>query len=184
MIWSKNVERSIIDIVRKYQPGEVSTGAATIVANECKELSRKNSNSVLQGGTLNDILSFTWDKFHKELTLRAPNTLRIVSSMLSDVPMSPGGKPFVNLMHTISMALHSRYNQMSLTQYLCGFILLHGGCTKRVRVINLLQFIGILKLYHQSRVGNFKKWSICVLTGGQDWLKPVRVVKSCLIMVK
>lgn len=132
IIWGKNVERSIVDIIRKYKPEKVSTGAASVVANECKELCRKNSNSLLQAGTHHDILSFTWDKFHQELALRAPNTLRIVSSMLSDVPLSPEGKPFLNLMHTISMALHSRYNQMSLTQYLCGFVLMHGGCIMRV----------------------------------------------------
>lgn len=133
IIWGKNVERSIVDIIRKHKPEEVSSGAASVVANECKELCCKNSNSVLQAWAHHDILSFTWDKFHQELTLRAPNTLRIVSSMLPDVPPSPEGKPFLNLMHTtcISMALHSRYNQMSLTQYLCGFVLMHGGCTMR-----------------------------------------------------
>lgn len=108
IIWGKNVERSIVDIIRKHKPEEVSSGAASVVANECKELCCKNSNSVLQARAHHEILYFTWDKLHQELTLRAPNTLRIVSSMLSDVPLSPEGKPFLNLMHTISMALHSR----------------------------------------------------------------------------
>lgn len=108
IIWGKNVERSIVDIIRKHKPEGVSSGAASVVANECKELCCKNSNSVLQARAHHEILYFTWDKLHQELTLRAPNTLRIVSSMLSDVPLSPEGKPFLNLMHTISMALHSR----------------------------------------------------------------------------
>lgn len=59
IICGKNVERSIVDIIRKYKPEEVSTGAASVVANECKELCRKNSNSLLQAGTHHDILSFT-----------------------------------------------------------------------------------------------------------------------------
>uniref|UniRef100_A0A8W8MLR6 Uncharacterized protein n=1 Tax=Magallana gigas TaxID=29159 RepID=A0A8W8MLR6_MAGGI len=128
-------------------------------ANECKELCCKNSNSVLQARSHHDILSFTWDKFHQELTLRAPNTLRIVSSMLSDVPLSPEGKPFLNLMHTISMALHSRYNQMSLTQYLCGFVLMHGGCTRRD--IDRLARTG-LTMTSKSFTNKLASWEDCL----------------------
>lgn len=132
LLYGEKMLKDQLLILRKHKPEEVSSGAASVVADECKELCFKNSNSVLQARAHHDNLSFTWDKFHQELTLRAPNTLRIVSSMLSDVPLSPEGKPFLNLMHTTSMALHSRYNQMSLTQYLCGFVLMHGGCTMRV----------------------------------------------------
>nr|XP_034298978.1 uncharacterized protein LOC109620531 isoform X1 [Crassostrea gigas] len=159
IIWGKNVERSIVDIIRKHKPEEVSSGAASVVADECKELCFKNSNSVLQARAHHDILSFTWDKFHQELTLRAPNTLRIVSSMLSDVPLSPEGKPFLNLMHTISMAIHSRYNQMSLTQYLCGFVLMHGGCT--MRDIDRLARTG-LTMTSKSLTNKLASWEDCL----------------------
>lgn len=159
IIWGKNVERSIVDIIRKHKPEEVSSGAASVVADECKELCFKNSNSVLQARAHHDILSFTWDKFHQELALRAPNTLRIVSSMLSDVPLSPEGKPFLNLMHTISMALHSRYNQMSLTQYLCGFVLMHGGCT--MRDIDRLARTG-LTMTSKSLTNKLASWEDCL----------------------
>lgn len=38
MIWDTNIERSVVDIVRKFEIKEASTGASAVVANECKEL--------------------------------------------------------------------------------------------------------------------------------------------------
>ncbi|CAC5374739.1 unnamed protein product [Mytilus coruscus] len=102
--------------IEKHQPDDLVTGAAAVILKECKELSRKNSGSILQDKIHNGVLTFTCDKFHKELSLRAPNVLKVVSSRISDVPVSPGEKPFIHIMNTEPLAQHSRYNQMSLTQ--------------------------------------------------------------------
>lgn len=47
IIWGKNVERLIVDIIRKYKFEEVFLGVVLVVVNECKEFCCKNLNLVL-----------------------------------------------------------------------------------------------------------------------------------------
>lgn len=75
---------------------------------------------------------FTWDKFDNELEIRAPNVLRIVSSIVGDIPRMIGEKKYMNIIHTVQSGLHGRIMEMSGLHYTIAFVLVHGGCTLRV----------------------------------------------------
>lgn len=77
-------------------------------------------------------MSFTWDKFNKELDIRVPNVLRIVSSIVSDIPPMIGEKKYMNILYTVASGLHGRSMEMSGLHYTIAFVLVHGGCTLRV----------------------------------------------------
>lgn len=77
-------------------------------------------------------MSFTWDEFHKELEIRAPNLLKVVSAVVSDIPVAPAEKKFMHILHTIATGFHGRSQEMSGLHYCTAFLLVHGGCTQRV----------------------------------------------------
>lgn len=83
------------------------------------------------------MLKFSWEKFHSELNIRAPNTPRVIQSAVSDVPVSIGEKKFVHLMLTVATAFHGRSQEMSSLHYQLAFILPHGGCTQRVICLSI-----------------------------------------------
>lgn len=83
---SENVEQTVISLLVKEKPREVVDAAAKVVSEEARELCKRNSNSILMKKDQESLMSFTWDKFNKELEIRAPNVLRIVSSIVSDIP--------------------------------------------------------------------------------------------------
>ncbi|XP_062582660.1 uncharacterized protein LOC134244405 [Saccostrea cucullata] len=66
---------------------------------------------------------------YSELKIRAPNVLKTVSAMVSDIPLQVSEKPFQYVMYSVSQILHGRSQEMSLVQYLSGLVLMHGGCT-------------------------------------------------------
>lgn len=80
------------------------------------------------------ILEFSWDMFHKELQLRAPNILQVIASAVCDVPVKVEDKKFAHILHSVASVLHGRSAEMSSLHYQIGFILAHGGCTQRVSV--------------------------------------------------
>nr|XP_022291909.1 uncharacterized protein LOC111103152 [Crassostrea virginica] len=104
-------------------------GSLTILGGECRNLCKRNSGSVLQDKSSTNALEFTWDSLYAELQIRAPNVLKTVSAMVTDIPIHVNEKPFQHIMYSVSQILHGRSQEMSLVQYLSGFVLLHGGCT-------------------------------------------------------
>jgi two-component sensor histidine kinase len=107
-----------------------------IISCESKEICKRNSGSILQQKDHNSILEFSWEKFYRELHIRAPNTLRVIQSAVSDVPVTIGEKKFINLMLTAASAFHGRNQEMSSVHYQLAFILAHGGCTQRVNFLH------------------------------------------------
>lgn len=129
---SENVEQTVISLLVKEKPREVVDAAAKVVSEEARELCKRNSNSILMKKDQESLMSFTWDKFNKELEIRAPNVLRIVSSIVSDIPPEIGEKKYMNILHTVASGLHGRSMEMSGLHYTIAFVLVHGGCTLRV----------------------------------------------------
>lgn len=86
------MEQTVISLLVKEKPREVVDAAAKVISEEARELCQRNSNSILMKKDQESLMSFTWDKFNKELEIRAPNVLRIVSSIVSDIPPMIGEK--------------------------------------------------------------------------------------------
>ncbi|XP_061188750.1 uncharacterized protein LOC133196920 [Saccostrea echinata] len=128
---SGNAKNAIIAVVSTAYRKEVVTAVSHIISCESKELCKRNSGSILQQKDHNSILEFSWDKFYRELHIKAPNTLRVIQSAVSDVPVAIGEKKFINLMLTVASAFHGRNQEMPSVHYQLGFILAHGGCTQR-----------------------------------------------------
>lgn len=126
---SENVEQTVISLLVKEKTRDA---AAKVVSEEARELCQRNSNSILMKKDQESLMSFTWDKFNKELEIRAPNVLRIVSSIVSDIPPMIGEKKYMNILHTVASGLHGRSTEMSRLHYTIAFVLVHGGCTLRV----------------------------------------------------
>ncbi|OWF47690.1 hypothetical protein KP79_PYT01282 [Mizuhopecten yessoensis] len=101
------------------------------------------------------MMEFTWDKFYEELQIRAPNILKVVSAIESDIPMQVSGKKFLHILHTVASGLHGRSQEMSALHYQVGFILVHGGCT--AHDITRLAKLGI-SMTPQSVHGLLAKW--------------------------
>ncbi|KAK3107199.1 hypothetical protein FSP39_009157 [Pinctada imbricata] len=75
-------------------------------------------------------MTFNWDRINNELQIRAPYILRIISSIASDIPKQVDGYS-IHTLCTVASALHARSSYMSFIQYVVGFVLTHGGCSKR-----------------------------------------------------
>ncbi|CAG2189420.1 unnamed protein product [Mytilus edulis] len=138
---SENVEKAILDILVNSNPDDVVTAAAKVVKSESKNLCKRHSGSVLQNKDHQSFMTFTWDKFHKELEIRAPNVIKVVSAIVSDIPLTPSDKKHMNLLHTIASGFHGRNQEMSMLHYCIAFVLVHGGCT--LRDIQRLSKIGL-----------------------------------------
>ena len=133
-----DVEGGLVDIIKTSAPEKLVSVTSNIISSECKNLCKRNSNSVLREKTRSGIVNFSWDEFHKELHLRAPNLLHVVSATVTDVPqsLSPGNH-MRHILYSIAVALRGRSREMTVLQYLTGFIMLHGGCTQRVGIFSL-----------------------------------------------
>ena len=138
---NRQVEKGILHLLKSTNPNELVAEAATVVANECKDLCKRNSGSVLQDRTHAGILTFSWDKFHKELQIRAPCLLMIVSTMISDVPVPVPSTTLCQVLFSVGLILHGRFREMTALQYLVGMILLHGGCTHKVNLNGKLKYM-------------------------------------------
>lgn len=128
----EHVEKSVLDVLVTSHPDDVASAASKVVMSESKNLCKRNSGSVLQQKQHDDLMTFNWNKFNSELEIRAPNTLKIISAIVSDIPVTPSDKKFMNIMHTIASGLHGRNQEMSGLHYCIAFVLYHGGCTLRV----------------------------------------------------
>lgn len=147
---SGNAKKSIVAIVTTAYSDEVIIAVSRIIGSETKELCKRNSGSILRQKDYNNVLEFSWENFHRELHIRAPITLRVIQSAVSDVPVSIGEKKFIHLMLTVATALHGRSQEMSSLHFQLAFILAHGGCTQRViclSIDNIQQNYSVLCLY-------------------------------------
>ena len=131
---AENVECSVINIIANSNPDDVVDAATKIISNESRELCKRNSGSVMQMKDYKSLMTFTWNKFNTELEIRAPNVLKVVRSIVCDLPVSPGEKKYMNNLHSISSAFHGRSQEMSGLHYCIAFVLIHGGCTLRVSI--------------------------------------------------
>ena len=80
-----HVEKSILQLLKSTSLNELVAEAATVMANECKELCKRNSGSILQDRSRDGILAFSWDNLYEELQIRAPHPLMLVSTMMGDI---------------------------------------------------------------------------------------------------
>ncbi|XP_056014422.1 uncharacterized protein LOC125649436 [Ostrea edulis] len=128
---SDNVEKTVLDVLASSNPDDVVMAATKIVQAETKAICKRNSGSLLLKKDHDSMMTFTWNKFHKDLEVRAPNLLRVISAVVSDVPVAPSEKKFMNILHTIATGCHGRSQEMSGLHYCIAFLLVHGGCTQR-----------------------------------------------------
>lgn len=86
---SDNVEKTVLDVLATSNPDDVVMAATKIVQAETKAICKRNSGSLLLKKDHDSMMTFTWNKFHKDLEVRAPNLLRVISAVVSDVPVAP-----------------------------------------------------------------------------------------------
>ncbi|XP_056008253.1 uncharacterized protein LOC125657360 isoform X2 [Ostrea edulis] len=83
----KDIGSGLRDFLKTSHPEELIEGSVAILGDECKTLCKRNSGSVLQDKSIQNVMEFTWDKLYTELQIRAPNILKIVSAMVNDIPI-------------------------------------------------------------------------------------------------
>ncbi|WAR03956.1 LOW QUALITY PROTEIN: hypothetical protein MAR_010514 [Mya arenaria] len=119
-----------MEILETTSKDQFAAYAAKIVKNECETICKRHSDFALTDKTYEGIMEFSWDHLYQDLLLGAPNTLRIVSSMVtSSIPMPVPSKEFHHALFAIGIILHGRNREATTLQYLNGMVLLHGGCT-------------------------------------------------------
>ena len=138
---SDNVAKSVLDVLVISNPDDVVKAATKIVQTEAKVICKRNSGSLLLKKDHDSLMTFTWNEFHKDLEVRAPNLLRVISGVVSDVPVAPTDKKFMHILHTVATGCHGRSQEMSGLHYCIAFLLVHGGCTQRVRHVMLKRLI-------------------------------------------
>lgn len=129
-----NVEKGVLNIIAESSPLMVMNAAAKIVKEESGKLCKRGSGTILQKKEYSDIFSFNWKNLYDELSQSCPGLLTIISSVVADSPPQTGSKAFHHILLSAAIGLHGRSQEMSLVQYMMGFILTHGGCTLRVYI--------------------------------------------------
>lgn len=126
------MERELLKVLEKTCPEEVASSTSKIVKKELKELC-KQSDFALKDKTFKGIMNFQWDRLHQQIIIGAPNTLRVISAMVTDeITENVNCKTLHHILFSIGIVLHGRNQKMTTLQYLNGLVLLHGGCTYRV----------------------------------------------------
>jgi hypothetical protein len=111
--------------------------AENTILDECRNICKRNSGSILQDRSHDDILQFSWDKLENELRNLAPNLFQIACSIVTDNSSSMSDRSRIQMLNAVAYALHARSREMTVLQYLAGLVLLHGGCTQRVSYVYL-----------------------------------------------
>lgn len=138
---SPNMDKIIIHQMSKLNTTEFMHTASELIKEECVKICKRGSPTIFQKKDLEHFLQFSWENVHKELTSISPSLLSAVSAIVCDKPLSIQSKPFSHIMLTAAIGLHGRNQEMSVVQYLIGFILTRGGCAQRD--IERLSKIGI-----------------------------------------
>lgn len=129
---SPNMDKIIIHQMSKLNTTEFMHTASELIKEECVKICKRGSPTIFQKKDLEHFLQFSWENVHKELTSISPSLLSAVSAIVCDKPLSIQSKPLSHIMLTAAIGLHGRNQEMSVVQYLIGFILTRGGCTQRV----------------------------------------------------
>lgn len=132
MVRGGDIDSVVADILYKSNPKEIIRCSQKIVQEESKNISKRGSGTVLQKKDYENVFSFQWEQFHQNLQEMCPGLLSIITSTVSDIPPTVGSKPCFHILQTAGIALHGRSQEMSLLQFMNGFLLTHGGCTQRV----------------------------------------------------
>lgn len=126
------MNKVIVDELVGENTSPVIKAVADILKQESQSICKQGPGTILRKKNLDDFLSFSWEALNKEMTVSCPNLMTIMSSVVSDVPLQIDSKPFHHILVSTANALHGRNQEMSVIQYIIGFILTHGGCTLRV----------------------------------------------------
>lgn len=126
------MDKVIVDELVAENPSPVIKAVADILKQESQSICKQGSGTLLRKKNLDDFLSFSWEALHKEMSVSCPNLMTIMSSVVSDVPLQIDSKPFHHMLVSIAISLHGRNQEMSVIQYIIGFILTHRGCILRV----------------------------------------------------
>lgn len=126
------MDKVIVDELVAENPSPVIKAVADILKQESQSICKQGSVTLLRKKNLYDFLSFSWEALHKEMSVSCPNLMTIMSSVVSDVPLQIDSKPFHHMLVSIAISLHGRNQEMSVIQYIIGFILTHRGCILRV----------------------------------------------------
>lgn len=127
-----NVNKVIVDELFAENPSPSIEAVADILKQESQSICKQGPGTILRKKNLDDFLSFRWEALNKEMSVICPKLMTIMSSVVSDVPLQIDSKPFHHMLVSTAIALHGRNQEMSVIQYIIGFILTHGGCTLRV----------------------------------------------------
>lgn len=131
LIRGSNVDTVIVDSLCNSNPMAVINGAVNIVKEESRKISKRGSGSYMQRKEYADFFNFQWENLYSELEQQCPALLAIVNSIVCDIPPSVSSKQYNNVLLTAAIGLHGRNQEMSLIQFMSGFMLTHGGCTQR-----------------------------------------------------
>lgn len=126
------MDKVIADEIVATNPSLVVKAVADIVKRESQGICKSGSGTLLWKKNLDDFLSFNWDDLNKELSLTCPSLMTIMSSIVSDMPLEKDSKSLHHMLALTAIGLHARNQEMSVIQYIIGFVLTHGGCTLRV----------------------------------------------------
>ena len=132
-----NTDCVVADILCKSKPNEIIRCSQKIVQEESRNISKRGSGTVLQKKNYENVFNFQWEEFHQNLQEKCPGLLSILTSAVSDIPPTVASKPFFHVLQSAGIVLHGRSQEMSLLQFMNGFLLTHGGCTQRVYFWNL-----------------------------------------------
>lgn len=106
---NQNVINCILKIKCKLDPTSIATVASKLVNRECEGLCKRGTGSILQNTSYKGLFDFTWDQFHKEIQIQAPNTLKICNGL----------QPY-NYTHAKETALHTSYYRVRSTWQIPG----------------------------------------------------------------
>lgn len=132
---SPNTDKIIAENIAKRNGPVLISSANKLLKEECRKVCKRGSQSILQNKEHNDFLKFSWENFYDELKSSCPLLLSTVSAIVCDIPPAIPSKPFMHIMITAAIGLHSRCQELSVVQYLIGMVLTHGGCTQKVFLI-------------------------------------------------
>ena len=126
-----NVDTVITEIIASTHPQEITRAASKLFKVESTKLCKRSSGSVLHKKELDHFLSFSWEDFYSELVQLCPSTISVLTAMVSDVPPAINSKALHHILLAGAVCFHGCNQEMSVVQYLTGFVLTHGGCTKQ-----------------------------------------------------
>lgn len=132
MIRGTNVDSAIVEALCQSNPACIITGAAKIVKLESVKVCKRGSGCPLQKKDYSDFFNFSWDHLHEYFRHHCPALLSIISATVCDLTPQVSSKPYQHIILTACIGLHGRSQEMSLVQFVVGFMLKHGGCTERV----------------------------------------------------